>query len=334
MFCSKCGAEAGADARFCSKCGNALQAADLGPPDRGDVEYVEAAIGPRNTEYYLRRFERFGSGGGYVSWNWPAFFVPLLWMLYRKMWLWATLYFFAAPIVFGLVFAILVAVLPETTTVMVGWTVWLVAMVAVYIVLPIFANALYYRTCQARIAEAKHYPVERRQQLRRLWDMGGTSNVAWIVVLILPVPFIGIMAAIAIPAYRDYTIRAQVSEGLNLAAAAKVAVAQTFLDNGVVPQDREDAGMSPAATDTRGKYVSSVEIHDGRIDILYGGEANRIIVSQVLSITPYGKLGDGDSWSVLWRCGHAPVPLEATHEIAPHEIGNIAPQYLPATCRP
>ena len=101
MFCSKCGAEAGPDARFCSKCGNALQAADPGPPDRGDIEYVEAAIGPRNTDYYLRKFERFGSSGGYVSWNWPAFFVPLLWMLYRKMWLWAALYFFATPFVFS-----------------------------------------------------------------------------------------------------------------------------------------------------------------------------------------------------------------------------------------
>jgi type IV pilus assembly protein PilA len=300
-------------------------------PDRGDVEYAEAAIGPRNTAYYLPKFERFASGGGYASWNWPAFFVPLLWMLYRKMWLWAALYFFATPFVLGFVFAILFLVLPETTAAAVGWIIWLGFL---FVVLPMYANALYYHTCRGRIAEAKNYRVERRRQLERLWNMGGTSNVAWVVVLILPVPFIGILAAIAIPAYQDYTIRAQVSEGLNLAAAAKAAVAETFRSNGVVPQDREDAGMTPAATDTRGKYVSSIEINDGRIDILYGGEANRIIAGQVLSITPYGRLGDGDSWSVVWRCGHAPVPVEATHEIAPYEIGNIEPKYLPAVCRP
>jgi type IV pilus assembly protein PilA len=252
-------------------------------------------------------------------------------MLYRKMWLWAALYFFALPIVLGLLFAILFAALPEATAAIVGYGIWAAVL---FVAIPMYANALYYQTCRGRIAEAKSYRVERRRQLERLWNAGGTSNAAVIVACILPVPFIGIMAAIAIPAYQDYTIRAQVFEGMNLAAAAKAAVAETFLNNGVVPEDREDAGMSPDATDTSGQYVSSVEINDGRIDILYGNEAHRIIAGQVLSITPYGKLGDGDLWSVLWRCGHAPVPDGATHEIAPYEVTNIQPQYLPAACRP
>ena len=332
MLCSKCGADAGAGARFCPQCGSSLDVAAEAPlPDRGDDEYVEAAIGPRNTDYYLRKFERFASGGGYASWNWPAFFVPLLWMLYRKMWPWAALYFFGAPVLLSFVFLILFLVLPETPAAVVGWTVWLVA---IFIVLPMYANALYYHTSRGRIAEAKRYRVERRRQLERLWNMGGTSNVAWVVALLVPVPFIGILAAIAIPAYQDYTIRAQVFEGVNLAAAAKAAVAQTFVTYGTVPEDREDAGMSPAPTDTSGKYVSSIAIADGRIDIVYGGEANRIIAGHVLSITPYGSQRDGGQWSVVWRCGQAPVPAEATHEISPYETGTIEPRYLPAACRP
>jgi type IV pilus assembly protein PilA len=331
MFCSKCGTEAGADAQFCSKCGSSLAAgAAAGPPDRGDVEYVEAAIGPRNTEYYLRKFARFSSGGGYASWNWPAFFLPLFWMLYRKMWLWAALYFFATPFVFTMLFAILFIALPETTAAVIGWT---VELAAVFVVLPMYANALYYHTVQGRIAEAKNRRVERRRQLERLWNEGGTSNAAWVVALILPVPFIGILAAIAIPAYQDYTIRAQVSEGMNLAAAAKAAVAETFLNAGVVPQDREDAGMTPAATDTRGKYVSSVDVTEGRIDIVYGGEANRLITGRVLSITPYGIQRVADSWAVVWRCGYASIPAEVTHEISPYEAGTIEPKYLPSACR-
>jgi hypothetical protein len=332
MFCSKCGTEAGAGAQFCSQCGSPLAAATaVGPPDRGDDEYVEAAIGPRNTEYYLRKFARFGSGGGYASWNWPAFFVPLFWMLYRKMWLWAALYFFATPFVFVMLFSILFITLPETAAAVVGWT---IELAAVFVVLPMYANALYYHTVQGRIVEAKSRPVERRRQLERLWNEGGTSNAAWVVLLLVPVPIIGILAAIAIPAYQDYTIRAQVSEGMNLAAAAKAAVAETFLNTGVVPQDREDAGMSRAATDTGGKYVSSVDVFEGRIDIVYGGEANRIIAGQVLSITPYGIQGGGDSWSVVWRCGLSPIPAQATHEISPYETGTIEPKYLPASCRP
>src|SRR5262245_42760869 len=100
MFCSKCGAPAAVTgARFCAKCGSSLDAAaEPAMPDRGEVEYVEAAIGPHNRDYYLPKFERFGSGGGYASWNWPALFVPLLWMLYRKMWLFAAIYFFATPV--------------------------------------------------------------------------------------------------------------------------------------------------------------------------------------------------------------------------------------------
>ena len=334
MLCGQCGAEAGADARFCSKCGSSLQAADLGPPDRGEVEYVEAAIGPINRDYYLPKFERFGSGGGFASWNWPALFVPLLWMLYRKMWLWAAVYFFGTPVLFAVLFTILFLVLPNATAVTVGW---IIGLAAILIALPTYANALYYHTCRNRIAVAKAYPVERRQQLRRLWDMGGTSTAAWVIVLLLPVPFvpiIGILAAIAIPAYQDYSIRAQVSEGLNLAAAAKAAVAETFITTGAVPEDRQDAGMSPAPADTFGKYVSSVAISDGRIDIVYGGEANSIIAGQVLSLTPYGIQRDANSWSVVWRCAYGPIPQEVTHEIATYETGTIQPKHLPSACRP
>ena len=80
-----------------------------------------------------------------------------------------------------------------------------------------------------------------------------------LIELMIVVAIIGILAAIAIPAYQDYTIRAQVSEGLNLAAGAKAAVTEYYQDQGVFPGDNVTAGIEDAAN-IEGKYVSQVEV--------------------------------------------------------------------------
>ncbi len=129
-------------------------------------------------------------------------------------------------------------------------------------------------------------------------DMKKVQQGFTLIELMIVVAIIGILAAIAIPAYQDYTIRAQITEGLNFAAGAKVPIVDAYTNDGVAPADRAAAGMTAAATDTRGNYVSQVDIVDGRIDVTFSGpKAHQAIIGQTLSMTPYQTPGN----TVVWR---------------------------------
>jgi type IV pilus assembly protein PilA len=157
-----------------------------------------------------------------------------------------------------------------------------------------------------------------------------------LIELMIVVAIIGILAAIAIPAYQDYLIRSQVSEGLTMAAAAKAGVSEFYANKGVWPSSNSAAGMGGAST-IQGKYVENIEVTNGNIVIQYGNEANKKIggsaagTGETVSLIP-GASVNGD---VIWRCGTAPIPVGWGSDFASgtSALTSVAGKYLPSSCR-
>ncbi len=272
-------------------------------------DFLAAYVGPKNADYYLRHFENFRTQNTSVSWNWPAFFLTTLWLLYRKMWLNALAYWLGLPISLTVLSTVITMVAGPAAGSLFYYAAY--ALIAL-LLLPMFANRIYYRHAQAKVDKTAARSSTAEQQSAELARIGGTSNVALIVVPIVLIALVGILAAIAIPAYQDYTIRAQISEGLSLSGGPKAAVAEYFLDTGELPVNNEIAGLPPANSIT-GSYVSSLAIDAGTVVITYGNQAHVMINGETLLMTPEAESGNG----VIWTCSSP----------------SIQPRHLPAACR-
>jgi type IV pilus assembly protein PilA len=154
-----------------------------------------------------------------------------------------------------------------------------------------------------------------------------------LIELMIVVAIIGILAAIAIPAYQDYTVRAQVTEGLNLADAVKTGVAEYYANVGSWPTTMSEIGDT---SDPAGKYATDLQISTGTIQITYGGQANANINGSILDLQP--RLSpNGD---VVWLCGYnsgSGVSLSdpsAGASTSASSSTTVAAKYLPQSCRP
>ncbi|HFB5503202.1 TPA: pilin, partial [Neisseria gonorrhoeae] len=84
-----------------------------------------------------------------------------------------------------------------------------------------------------------------------------------LIELMIVIAIVGILAAVALPAYQDYTARAQVSEAILLAEGQKSAVTEYYLNHGIWPENNASAGVASPPTDIKGKYVKEVEVKNG-----------------------------------------------------------------------
>lgn len=132
-----------------------------------------------------------------------------------------------------------------------------------------------------------------------------------LIELMIIVAIIAILAAIAIPAYNDFTTRSKVSEGISLASTAQLAIVEYFVLTGEWPEDNQDAGLAEPAM-ISGEYVESVTVFENQILVLFKADAGTGISGHIITMQANNTQG-----SMTWVCSSA----------------DIAANFLPQNCR-
>jgi type IV pilus assembly protein PilA len=270
-----------------------------------EKDWLKASLGP-NAEYYLARFAAIDAHGAWrPTWHWPAFFFSSAWFWYRRM----PGFTFLNAMLF---WAVLVVVLGR------GLVPKLCAgglVLGLYALVPMYANALYYRRMKKRFAETQEKPADPRAALVPTASVGASVAGA---LLASGFVFAGILVWSSQYMYADYTVRSRVTELVNVAGVCRTSVREFYQANGRMPSDAHEAkcldtGTANSAAPRVNAGVIRVEAA-GKLRTQLGEEESGV----ELRLTPVCEGPCTGKPIVSWDCRTGT---------------NIEPKFLPAICR-
>lgn len=329
MQCADCGASNALAAKFCAECGIKVAAGGGQAPndferrepamdfggafpahagarstaDAGLRELYAMAIGPKNQDHYVSRFDKFErEGKTSVGWHWPAFFLTFYWLIHRKMYGKAVMYMFL-PYIAATILAVGAASIHPAG----AGLVYIAYLAAIFVLPAMYADAMYYRKVQGLVRKAQQKHQNRQAQIIEVARAGQTSNAVLVIVGILfAFSAVGILAAIALPAYQEYTVRAKTAQALTYGKSAALAVGNYYEVRKTIPSSLSQASfdlpMPPVLQDLR------INTANGVIRMVLAGGT---IAGQSIELVPTAET-DGH---VTWKCVSSEVrknylPLE------------------------
>lgn len=267
----------------------------------------EAFIGPEKSGYYVPHFERFDAGGSKISWNWPSAWITQWWMLYRGMFLWGFLGYPILNMIGFMCLGILLGMSGAGPTASMA-VIYLVGVPASFVLTGLYGNKIYHGHVNKFIAKSERLGLSDQDRREWLIRKGSTSYI-WIIFIFVGIALIGILAAIAIPAYQDYVMRAKVAQGLQEVEPLKVMYADYVRQKQALPSSLDDLGMQEGAN-MRSKVISSLRVgpeHELRITFDLPGRNGK-----TLSLIPVQQ---GEQ--LQWQC----------------RVNDLPNRYAPQKCR-